>query len=79
MHAEYLVSSGGRGCAHSPHECRQPTDLLLTACGGLRQNCSLLLPETQIVGCGFGVVADFLDYEYQCVPAAPTDAAIVYR
>ena len=59
------------GCSHSSTECREPTDLFLNSCS-MKQNCSVLLPETQIVGCG-AKYADLLTYEYQCLPVEPSD------
>lgn len=38
----------------------------------MKQNCSVLLPETQIVECG-AKYADLLTYEYQCLPVGPSD------
>ena len=50
--------------------------MILELCSG-KQKCEVFLPETQIPRCGSSY-ADFLDFEYQCIPASPSQGVKNY-
>ncbi len=60
----------------SQKECTQPTNILQTECSN-KQNCSVSFPETEMTRCE-SKYADFLDFEYQCIPTLPPKNSVPY-